>query len=128
MFANKHQVTRRKAEIASKTMMVVGATVHTEEAVVQYVFNSSHQLCKCGRVRLTNIWQIKRFLWRAKFTVLQSSYFFHDLLLYTLKKKKYIYICVCVCVYVYRHTYISDSVEILYELLLLPNDTASETF
>ena len=32
--------------------------------------------------------------------------------------------CVCVCVY----THLSDCVEVVYELPLLPNNTASETF
>jgi len=38
----------------------------------------------------------------------------------------YIHICVCVCVCVCVH--ISDCVEIVCELLLLPNNTTSETF
>jgi len=37
-------------------------------------------------------------------------------------------VCVCVCIYIYIHTYISDCVEIVYELPLLPNNTASEPF
>jgi hypothetical protein len=45
-------------------------------------------------------------------------------------------LCVCVCVYlrvcpyvcIYTHTHVFDCVEILYELLLLLNNTASETF
>ena len=35
-------------------------------------------------------------------------------------------VCVCVCVCVYIHAF--DSVEIVYELPLLPNNTATETF
>ena len=37
-------------------------------------------------------------------------------------------VCVCVCVCVYTHTHISDCLENVYELPLLPNITASETF
>jgi len=33
------------------------------------------------------------------------------------------YVCVCVCIY----THTSDCVEIVYELSLLPNNTANET-
>jgi len=37
-------------------------------------------------------------------------------------------VCVCVCVYTHTHTHthISDCVEIIYELLLLPNNISSE--
>jgi hypothetical protein len=37
MFASKHKVTCRKAEIASKTMMPVWRQVDKKEAVVEYV-------------------------------------------------------------------------------------------
>ena len=41
-------------------------------------------------------------------------------------------VCVCVCIYIYTyiHTYIhkSDYVQTVYELPLLPNNTASEIF
>jgi len=43
-------------------------------------------------------------------------------------------VCVCVCIYIYiyiyiyTHTHISECVGIAYELTLLPNNTASETF
>ena len=36
--------------------------------------------------------------------------------------------CVCVCVCVHTHTHISDCVEIVYELLLLPNKTTVKHF
>jgi len=40
--------------------------------------------------------------------------------------------CVCVYIYIYiyihTHTYIFDFLETIYELPLLPNNTASETF
>jgi hypothetical protein len=36
------------------------------------------------------------------------------------------YVCIYIFIYTYRH--ISDCVEIVYELLFLPNDTAAETF
>ena len=39
-------------------------------------------------------------------------------------------VCVCVCVYVYiyicMYTHISDCIEAVYELSLLPNNTASD--
>ena len=45
----------------------------------------------------------------------------------------YIYVCVCVCVCVcvyttHTHTHMSDCVEIVHELPLLPNNAASETY
>ena len=46
----------------------------------------------------------------------------------------YIYIYVCVCVYIYTHTHthththISDCTETVYELTLLPNNTAVKHF
>ena len=36
-------------------------------------------------------------------------------------------VCVCVCVHTYTHTHIPDSVETVYGLPMLPNNTASET-
>jgi hypothetical protein len=40
----------------------------------------------------------------------------------------YVCVCVCVCVCVYDNTHISDCVQTVYKLLLLPNNVASETF
>jgi hypothetical protein len=39
-----------------------------------------------------------------------------------------VYIYVYICVYIYIAVHISDCVEIVYELPLLPNNTANETF
>ena len=40
------------------------------------------------------------------------------------------YVCVCVCVYIYiyTHTHIPDCVTTIFDLPLVPNNTASETF
>ena len=40
----------------------------------------------------------------------------------------YVCVCVCVCVYIYIYIHVSDCVQTVYELPLLPNNTASATF
>ena len=40
----------------------------------------------------------------------------------------YIYIYIYIYIYTHTHTNISDCIEIVYELPLLPNNTASEIF
>jgi len=81
-------------------MMVVGATVDAEEAEVEYVFNSSHQLYDCGRVRLTNIWYIKSFLGplNSLFSKVSISFSRPASLYFEENVYIYIYMCVCVCV------------------------------
>jgi len=37
-------------------------------------------------------------------------------------------VCVCVCVCIHTHTHTPGCVDIVYELMLLPNNTVSETF
>jgi len=43
-------------------------------------------------------------------------------------KNMYMYVFMCMCVCVYIHTHISDTVQTVYELPLLPNYTATAKF
>ena len=94
---------------------------------MEYVFNVSYQLSKCGRAGLTKIWHscanwhAKVFPWHAAFTDLPLFLFlFPDLFLHTVKKMC-MYVCVCVCGYVGVYL----TAWRLYELL--PNNSVSET-
>jgi hypothetical protein len=76
----------------------------------------------------------EKFPWHAAFTAVPNFIFFsRPALLYceeNVCKCIYIYICMYVCIYIRTciYIYISDSVKIVYELPLLPNNAASETF
>jgi hypothetical protein len=68
------------------------------------------------RCRFANIWHVERFPWHAAFTAVPVFLFrFPNQHLYSVKN-----------VYIYIH--ISICVVIVYELPLLPNNTANETF
>jgi hypothetical protein len=89
-------------------------------------------LIPCSRSGLANlrhacpVWHAEWLAWRASpilFLFLlpsQSLYIVNN-----------VYVCVCVCIYIYIHTHtfthISDCVENVVEILLLPYNTASET-
>jgi hypothetical protein len=69
---------------------------------------------KSYRTGIANLWQAERFPWHAAFTALPIFIFFaRPASLYC---EEHVY------------THISDCVRTVYELVLLPNNTASETF
>ena len=65
-----------------------------------------------SRAQLTNLWHAERFPWHAAFTAVPSLFILPDKYLCIVKNK---------CVYTHV------CVETVYELSLLPNNTANET-
>jgi hypothetical protein len=70
---------------------------------------------------LANVLQVERFSRHAAFTAVPF------LISFALPTSLHYKECVCVYIYIYMYTHISDCVQTVYELLLLPNYTASET-
>jgi hypothetical protein len=71
------------------------------------------------RTRVTNLWHAGSSLWHAASTAVPICFIPFD---------RPVSILWCVCVYTHTHTHMSDCVEIVCEILLLPNNTASESF
>jgi len=89
---------------------------HTSCRLLDSAELPGHQIYTVSITGLSNLWDTQRFPWHMAFTAVPiSCYFFRPTNVSILWR---------ICAYIH----ISDCVEIIYKLLLLPNNTASETF
>ena len=78
----------------------------------------SAQMLPLYRPGLTNLWHACP-KWQAEFTAVPLCFYLPS---------RPASVCCEKCIYIYIHIHISDLIEIVYELPLLPNNSASETF
>jgi len=78
----------------------------------------------CPSPGLMNLWHACP-KWHETFTPVQNFYLPCPISISVLWR---IYVCMYVYIYIHIYIYISDCIESVYELPLLPNNTASETF
>jgi hypothetical protein len=68
---------------------------------------------------LANLWHVERFRWHVAFTAVPVFYVFCPTSISILWR---------IWMYIDTHTHISDCIEIVYELHLVPNNSLSEIF